>query len=273
MSEAHFIVCHELTTSTSAKWRQEAHPFFAWAKSLSGEQEIAYRQFGFFGDRVLAEARVIEHPVFAVSSTANMVHLAEVRGAHGIRLLLVTYRLPSDSRKIADLLRRPGREACAEPFRAAGLRLSQVNNVRSTAVSMGLDSTEFGHAEGGWLAVGNSVTAEHPDIRIYRILTLMIALERQFLSTTEGQLISRIRPWDMYGRRRILRTLPRVPSTDNTRLGLEYIAMRESLHLDIRREQVVGALDVRLRFIEVVAGGVGILATVASLVAAILSVR
>ncbi len=269
MSEAFFIVCHELTTSTSARWRRDGRPFLAWVKSLSGGQEIALRQFGFFGDRVLAESRVIDHPAFSVSSTSNMVHLAEVRGAHGIRLVIVTYQLARDARQVADFLRRPGLAEFAEPFELAGLTLDPISNIRSTAVSLGLDFTEPGHAENGWLALANRVTAGHPDVDTYRMLTLMIALERQLLSATERRLTSGSRLWNMYARRRILRTMPRVPSTDNTRIGRQYVAIRESLHLEIRREQVLGALDVRLRFSEVVVGAIGIVATVGSLFAAI----
>ncbi|WP_439564247.1 hypothetical protein [Microcella sp.] len=270
MSEATYIVCHELLGSTRQIKRVQSRPFLDWVKKPDGESDLAFRQLGFFGDRVLARARTIDHPASAPSKSVVMDSLLEVTGPHGLHLVLVEYRMPAATSTRARELRRPGLASTREPLEAAGFELDTSSNVRSTVISLGLHLTEDRSVVDGWLSLAQPLSPSDPSREVYRLMVLMVSIERQLISQAEGALA---RQWSIRGlhaRRRVIRTLPRTPSTDKTDLADQFQALRASLHLDLRRDQVLDALEVRVRHFEfsvaIAAAGLAAIPSLAELI-------
>lgn len=266
MSDATFIVCHELTGSGGQSSGKKAAPFLYWVKKPGEESDLAYRQLGFFGDRLLARAAVLEHPPVSFSSKITMVSLFEIIGPHGLHLLLAEYRMPARTGSRAHELRRPGLASIRKPLKAAGFELDTSSNIRSTVISLGLQLTEDRSAVDGWLALSQPLSPSDPSRGVYRLMVLMVAIERQLITCAERALAKQRGSRGMHARRRVLRTLPRIPSTDKTELGDQFKQLRGSLHLDTRRDQVLDALEVRVRRVEfglaLLVGGLALLATV-----------
>lgn len=225
-------------------------PFLDWVKKPDGESDLSYRQLGFFGDRLLARAEVVVHTPRPFSAAIDMVSLVEIGGPHGLHLLLAEYRLAATTSKRADELRRPGLLAVREHFEAAGFELDSSSNVRSTAISLGLETTDGDHVKDGWLSMPGAVGEHDPSREVYRVLALMVAIERRLIAQAERSVASAKTGWGMHARRRVLRSLPKTPSTDNELIADQFDRIRASLHLDVRREQVLDALEVRVRRVE-----------------------
>lgn len=250
MSEATYIVCHELTGSRGHSKSIKSTRFLDWVRKPDGESDLAYRQLGFFGDRLLARAEVFVHTPVAFSATIDMVSLVEVTGPHGVHLLLAEYRLPTKTAARARELRRPGLAATQQHLKSAGFTLDRSSNVRSTVMSFGLDLTEDHSATDGWTSLQQPLKEQGPEREVYRVMVLLVAIERQLLTAAERALTSQRTAWGMHARRRVLRTLPRVPSTDSEIIAAQFRLLRDSLTLDVRREQVLDALEVRVRRLE-----------------------
>lgn len=261
MSEATYIVCHELAGPGDPEKGMKAVPFLDWVKTPDGESDLAFRQLGFFGDRLLARAKLSERTPVSFSSKITMVSLFEISGPHGLHLLLAEYRMPTRIGKRAYELRRPGLASTREPLHAAGFELDTSSNIRSTVISLGLHLTEDQSAVDGWLSLSHQLAPRDPSRDVYRLMALMVAIERQLISQAEGALGRQRTVLGFHARRRVIRTLPRTPSTDKTELAEQFRDLRASLHLDLRRDQVLDALEVRVRRYEYGAAfGVGGLA-------------
>ena len=270
------IVCHEMSKKPLKSANlANGMKFSEWLSPQSGTtQTIGLRMIGHenFGQLAKTRVRVLSPtvPKTAKVSGAELLEAIHVFRPNKISLLVLVYEVSKNKLEIVDKLRRPGIETNSRIFHSLGLSADVTTNIYSTCISLDSIPIRGEDAFDGWLKVETRNRSEFLDEVTYRLVALMIAVERYLINNASKYLSKRIL---FLGRILLIRDQllrwPPLPPIDSTLLANRYLSLRESLALDARRKYVMDALNARakrqetlLSVLGLFSGGVAIVVTI-----------
>lgn len=270
------IVCHELQLNSGPGFGlTRSGTLRPWlSPNNGGVPPIGARMTGFEGFGPLSDAVIYSHPnpsqligsrVSGVIEEAVQVHLPG-----RLNLLLLVIAWPAKPSTFVRDLQRPGTAASAGIFNTLGVTPNLAKNVYSTAVIVGDGTPTPGRdkAVDGCLEVQVSTKDDYLSFVSYRIACLLIGIERQLINSASMYLMNkRVSLFRVLRLRDAIIRWPELPAIDSTQFAKNYLALRNSLHLNNRRRDSLDALNTQAKRQELIIGGIGAFATLASLFA------
>jgi hypothetical protein len=275
-----FIVCHEMQMqSNPSQIFTEGVSVSQWLSPSAGAKEkiglrmIGHESFGYLGD---ARVHVLKTalPKTGLPAGVELLEAIHVLKRNKISLLMLVFNIPNDQSDIVDKLRRPGVATNSKIFQSLGMSPDVTINVYSTCVALGLGKRMDDESLDGLLNVETREKSEFIDEAAYRLVALMIAVERYLLNNASRYLSRRVLRLTQILRLRdqILRW-PSLPPIDSTILAKNYNELRDSLHLRDRRTYLLDVLNARAKRQETILSVLGLIVGVLAIVATIVLSR
>lgn len=205
---------------------------------------------GFAGFKPLLKAEVLEftecRELLAKSSNIRIEQAIQVSYKNQINLVMLTGEYEVTRGTEGFWLQRPGVAKTQDLFSKMGLQLAVDENVYSTCVAIETSKTqesENSNAVDGQLTVSIDQKSTFLNLSTYKLVCLLVAIERQLISYASRFLMTtNISVFRVVRTRDLLIRWPSLPAIDSTVLATNYLALRKSLNLDLRKREVLEAL-------------------------------
>lgn len=222
-----------------------------WLHSSSSiSTALGLRMIGFAGFKPLLNAEVFEftdcRKLLPNSSKIRIEQAIHISDKNQINLVMLVGDYGATQGGDGFWLQRPGIAKTQDLFSRMGLQLAVDENVYSTSVTVEASRTkrsDNANAIDGMLAVAVDQKSIFLNLSTYKMVCLLVAIERQlighasrFLMTTNLSIVRVVRTRDLLVR------WPSLPAIDSTALAKNYLRLRESLNLDLRKREVLEAL-------------------------------
>jgi hypothetical protein len=175
-------------------------------------------------------------PKTGLPGGVELLEAIHVLKRNKISLLVLVFNIPNGQSDIVDKLRRPGVATNSKIFQSLGMSPDVTINVYSTCVALGSGKRMDDKSLDGLLNVETREKSEFIDEATYRLVALMIAVERYLLNKASRYLSKRaLRLTQILRLRDQILRWPSLPPIDSTLLAKNYNELRDSLHLRDRR--------------------------------------
>jgi len=245
-----FVVCHEISPATISSTRMTPMGRLKdWLHSSSSiSTALGLRMIGFAGFKPLLKAEVFEFTdclkLLPKSSKIRIEQAIHISNKNQINLVMLVGDYDATRGGDSFWLQRPGVAKTQDLFSRMGLQLAADENVYSTGVTVEASKrSDNSNAVDGMLAVTVDQKSIFLNLSTYKMVCLLVAIERQlighasrFLMTTNLSIIRVVRTRDLLVR------WPSLPAIDSTALADNYLRLRKSLNLDLRKREVLEAL-------------------------------
>jgi hypothetical protein len=249
------VIVHEVEEPDRRKTQfTSSGKFFDWFDQSPLFASVGLRQFGQGSSSLLKNATVWLAP------ETHGQHLVLVSNGKKLNLLChVIYDENVSESKLNDL-RRPGVKSTSSSINQLGLKLKTDVNIYSTTASIHELRTESLQASNGWVVFDSS--KQQPTVLLGMLLltSLCVASERSLVN--QAQVLVATGKRNLFAYQPILHRLrawSTLPPVDNTSLASKYLGLRDSLNLEIRRNDVLKALELKERNLALIFGVIGAL--------------
>lgn len=263
-----FFVCHEVVATNPRTIAWPHGPRASKSRTLDDwlggdnlvSTKLGLRMTGFPGFRPFLSATVIEfadpEKLLAKSSKLRINQVTHIVHPWGVDVLMLVGEFDGDVGKDDFWIQRPGVAQTRNLLSKLGLDPSSDSIVYSTCVAIQEPRNKSAQGQkpaNGLLVVPSNERSDFLNMSTYKLVCLLVAIERQligagsrFLMTTRVSLLGVLRMRDLLIR------WPSLPAIDSTVLAENYLSLRESLKLDLRKKEVLDALTLRSKRVETI---------------------
>ncbi len=229
--------------------------FFDWFESSPIFASVGLRQFGLGSSGLLRKSLVWTAP----ESSGQLMFVISNRKKLNLFCHVIFGDEVTDT-KLNDL-RRPGLANTKILSSNLGLILKTDLNIYSTTVSVESERTTETASVNGWALLKGSRQEQPAVLAMTLMIGVGVAVERALINQAQVLAASgRRNLWAYQPILHRLRAWSSLPPIDNTSLATKYLELRDSLHLEFRREEVLKTLELKERNLGVLLGLLGVVA-------------
>jgi hypothetical protein len=260
------VIVHEVEKPNLRNTRlTNSGRFFDWFESYPFFASVGLRQFGLGSSELLRKSVVWTAP----ESNGQLMFVISNRKKLNLFCHVIFGDEVTDT-KLNDL-RRPGLAATKILSSSLGLTLKTDLNIYSTTVSVESERTIETASLNGWALLKDSRQQQSAVLAMTLMIGVGVAIERALVN--QAQVLSASGKRNLWAYQPILHRLrawSSLPPIDNTALAAKYLELRDSLHLELRREEALKTLELKERNLGVL---LGLLGAVAGILVSLFALR